>query len=214
MRIALFGPPGAGKGTQAAFIEHRLGFRSISTGALIRSAIDAGTPIGEEARHYVEDGRLVPDDLVRRLAESAIEACDFDGFILDGYPRTLEQARSLDAYLDTHDAPLNAVISLHVPDAELVDRLSARRIHRETGTTYHPVHNPPPAGVDPELLVQRADDHPAAVRRRLAEYHAVTEPVMRYYDENCRLVRVNGSGSVTEVTRRLMVVLDRLAVPV
>jgi adenylate kinase len=214
MRIALFGPPGAGKGTQAALIGYRFGFRSVSTGELIRTAMRNGSPIGMEAPRYVQDGTLVPDLLVTRLAEAAVEECDFDGFILDGYPRTVGQARSLDAFLDRHDAALDALICLHVSDAELVDRLSARRVHRETGTTYHLVYNPPPPGLSPDLLVQRPDDHPDAIRRRLSEYRSVTEPVMARYGDHLRLVRVDASGTVSEVASLLATVLERLAVRV
>lgn len=214
MRIALFGPPGAGKGTQASLIGYRFGFRSISTGQLIRSAMSEGTDLGIQAERYVKDGSLVPDDLVSRLAETAIEAFDFDGFVLDGYPRTVGQARSLDEFLNRHDAPLDALISLQVPDAVLIDRISARRVHRETGATYHLVFNPPPADVPPEALVQRPDDHPKAVRHRLEEYRAVTESVIMYYDDHLRLVRLDASGTVSEVAKRVVDVLEGLAVSV
>lgn len=213
MRIALFGPPGAGKGTQATIIEHRYGFRSISTGALIRAAMREGTPLGLEAQGFVEEGRLVPDDLVRRLAEEAVAECAFDGFILDGYPRTIGQAEALDAFLARHGAPLTALISMDVPADRIVARLSGRRIHPVTGATYHLVHHPPPPEVDPGALVQRADDRPDAVRRRLEEYATLTEPVLHYYADAGRLVRMSGTGTVLEVSRRLARILADLAVP-
>ena len=168
MRLIIFGPPGAGKGTQARLLEERRGLVQIATGDIIRSAIKNETPVGKEAKAYVEAGELVPDKVVRKLAENAIADEDYDDFVLDGYPRTTQQATWLTDFLTEHDAPLDAVVSLAVPDDVIVERLSRRRVHAETGETYHLDHDPPPDDVDPDLIVQRDDDKPETVRNRLS----------------------------------------------
>lgn len=207
MRLVIFGPPGAGKGTQARLLEERRGITQISTGDILRAALEEETPLGQKAKSYVESGELVPDELVRKLAEQAITDEGYDDFVLDGYPRTQQQAEWLTKFLEEHEAPLDAVVSLEVPDEVLVRRLSRRRIHDETGETYHLDHNPPPDDVDPDLIVQRSDDEPETVRNRLAVYREETEPLVSYYEKQDALVSVDGVGNIEEVFQRIERVL-------
>jgi len=208
MRLVIFGPPGAGKGTQAGLLESRRGLVQIATGDIIRSAIKNETPVGKEAKAYVEAGELVPDEVVRKLAENAIADHGYDDFVLDGYPRTTQQAEWLTAFLDENDVPLDAVVSLTVPDDVIVQRLSRRRVHAETGDTYHLDHDPPPDDVDPELIVQRDDDQPDTIRNRLSVYREETEPLENYFDERGLLVTVDGTGGIQAVYDRITTVLD------
>jgi adenylate kinase len=210
MRIILFGPPGAGKGTQARRLERNRGLEQIATGDIIRTAMKNETPVGLEAKSYVEKGELVPDEVVRKLAENAIADRDLDDFILDGYPRTTQQAEWLTEFEEKNDAPIHACISLQVPDEVIVDRLSKRRVHRQTGTTYHLDHNPPPEDVDADMIIQRDDDRPATVRNRLNVYREETQPLEDYYEGRDLLVRVDGTGDIEDVYDRITVVLDDL----
>lgn len=210
MRLIIFGPPGAGKGTQACLLEARRGLTHISTGDLLREAMSEETPLGEKARSYVEAGELVPDAVVRKLAERAIAEEDYDDFVLDGYPRTPRQAEWLTAFLEEHDAPLHAVLSLQVPDEILVRRLSRRRIHASTGETYHLDHDPPPEDADPDLIVQRSDDEPDTVRNRLAVYREETQPLASYFAERGTLVPVEGVGEIEEVHERIVRTLEEV----
>ncbi|MGI9174429.1 MAG: adenylate kinase [Rhodothermales bacterium] len=203
MRIVLFGPPGAGKGTQAELLVERYGLKHISTGAILREAMQAQTPLGQEARRYVEAGRLVPSELVRQLAEDAIAANGYGDFVLDGYPRTVEQAEWLTAFLEDHEAPLHAVVSVQVPPEAIVDRLSRRRVHKETGENYHLDFKPPPPDVAPALIYQRPDDQPEAIRRRLEVYVEETQPVEAYYREQSNYYAINGVGDFEAVHARI-----------
>jgi adenylate kinase len=209
MRMAFFGPPGAGKGTQAARLTKLGNLRPISTGSLIRHAMNHHTKLGREAETYVSAGKLVPDTLVRRLAEDAIDAAGLDGFILDGYPRTLQQAEWLEEYLLDHDAPLDVAVSLKVPDERILQRLVYRRIHRVTGRTYHLVYDPPPLGVDSSLITQRRDDRPDAIKHRLESYRNDTEPVEAFFRERGILLEIDGVGSMNDVFDRLVGTLRR-----
>lgn len=204
MRVVLFGSPGAGKGTQARKLEERYGFKHISTGILIRRAIREGTPLGNEAQRYVNEGRLVPDELVRQLAEDAIREVEFGSFVLDGYPRTVQQATWLTEFLEKHEAPLDAVISFVLPDDVIVARLSKRRINKATGENYHLDNRPPPPDVDPALIVQRADDKPEAIVHRVKEYKTVTMPVEAYYRERGLLIQIDAVGDFETVHERIM----------
>jgi len=208
MRLVIFGPPGAGKGTQARLLEERRGITQISTGDILREAMSEETPLGKKAKSYIEAGELVPDKLVRKLAEQAIAEEGYDDFVLDGYPRTRQQADWLTEFLEEHQTPLDAVLSLDVPDDVLVRRLSRRRVHAETGETYHLDHDPPPADVDPDLIVQRSDDEPETVRNRLDVYREETAPLASYYKERGTLVSVDGVGNIEEVFQRITQVLD------
>lgn len=211
MRIIIFGPPGAGKGTQARLLEARRGLTQISTGDIIRSAIKNETPIGKEVKAYVDQGELVPDSVVRKLAEQAIADEDYDDFVLDGYPRTTQQAAWLTEFFTAHETPLHAVISLKVPDDVIVDRLSKRRVHKETGETYHLEMDPPPDDVDPALIIQREDDQPDTIRHRLNVYHEKTAPLKAYYRERGTYHEVDGVGGIEAVYGRITNTLDAVA---
>jgi adenylate kinase len=199
MRLIIFGPPGAGKGTQAGLLEARRGITQISTGDILREAMAQETDLGKKAKSYIEAGELVPDALVRELAEQAIADEGYDDFVLDGYPRTDQQAEWLTSFLTEHETPLDAVLNLEVPDDVLVRRLSRRRVHAETGETYHLDHDPPPEDVDDDLIVQRSDDEPDTIRNRLQVYRDETEPLASYYEERDLLVSVDGTGDIEEV---------------
>jgi adenylate kinase len=209
MRLIIFGPPGAGKGTQAGLLEKRRDLVQISTGDIIREAMKNETPVGKEAKSYVEDGELVPDEVVRKLAENAIADEDYDDFVLDGYPRTIQQAEWLTSFMDDHDLAVDAVLSLEVPDDVIVERLSRRRVHEETGETYHLDHDPPPEDVDSDLIVQRDDDQPETIRNRLSVYREETQPLEDYYAERDLLLPVDGQGDIEEIYGRITSALDR-----
>ena len=210
MRLIIFGPPGAGKGTQAGLLEKRHGITQISTGDILREAMAQETELGKKAKSYIDAGELVPDALVRDLAEQAIADEDHDDFMLDGYPRTDQQAEWLTEFLGANDTPLDAVFSMEVPDDVLVRRLSRRRVHEETGETYHLDHDPPPDDVDPDLIVQRSDDEPETIQNRLDVYREETEPLTAYYEERDLLVPVDGTGGIEEVFGRIEEALDAL----
>lgn len=207
MRIALFGPPGAGKGTQAKLLVDRYALCHISTGNILRAAMKAGTPVGLEARAYYDAGQLVPDAVVRKLAEDAIAAQGYDQFILDGYPRTVQQAEWLTTFLDAHHTPLDAVLSFMLPDEAIIDRLSKRRVHKETGENYHLDHKPPPPDIDPALIMQRLDDQPEAIRKRIQVYKEQTQPVEAYYRRKGALIEIDAVGHFEAVYERIEAVL-------
>ena len=203
MRLVLFGPPGAGKGTQAKRLAERYGLVHLSTGDLFRAAIKAQTPLGQDADRYIRDGRLVPDEVTNGLVAERLEEIAHDDFVLDGYPRTIPQAEALLAHLAEHDAPLTAVISLVVPEEDIVERLSRRRTDSQTGAIYHLDFNPPPEDVPAERLVHRSDDHPDAIRTRLSEYHRETEPLETFFRERVRFFEVDGTGALDDVQARV-----------
>ncbi|HET6801224.1 MAG TPA: adenylate kinase [Casimicrobiaceae bacterium] len=182
MRLILLGPPGAGKGTQAAFIRDRYSIPQISTGDMLRAAIKAGTPLGRAAKQVMDRGSLVSDDIIVGLVTDRLAQPDCrSGYLFDGFPRTIPQA---DALKDAHIG-LDYVIEIDVPDAAIVERMSGRRVHLPSGRTYHVKFNPPKAtghdDVTGEPLIQRIDDREETVMNRLAVYHAQTEPLVTYY---------------------------------
>ncbi|OIQ67099.1 adenylate kinase [mine drainage metagenome] len=217
MRLILLGAPGAGKGTQAAFITERFGIPQISTGDMLRAAVKAGTPLGRQAQKIMESGALVPDDIMLGVVRERLSAPDCDkGFLLDGFPRTIAQAEGL----EQAGIAIDVVLEFDVPDADIVERLSGRRVHPASGRTYHLKFNPPKiAGVDDvtgEPLVQRNDDQEDTVRKRLQVYHAQTLPLVAFYADRTarglpgapRLVRISGVGPVDEVKQRIFVALQ------
>lgn len=211
MRIVLFGAPGTGKGTQAALLAERRGLRHISTGAMFRDAIRARTPHGRMAQEYVRRGWLVPDEYARDIAEAALLEIGLDGFVLDGYPRTVVQAQWLSAFLTAHDTSLDLVIAMDLCTNCIIERLSMRRMHRETGEHYHLAFKPPPPDVDPDLIVQRQDDRPDAIRSRIEGYWKATRPVVDYYRKQDIIVDVDADGAFEEVYARIEETLAQIA---
>ena len=209
MNVILLGAPGAGKGTQAQTITQVLKIPQVSTGDIIRAAIREQTALGLEFRTYADAGALVPDDLVNRLVDSRLAQCDCaGGFLLDGYPRTVAQARWLDLALARSDRAIDCVISFEVDDAIILDRITGRRTDPATGRIYHLAFDPPPIEIM-HRLIHRPDDTEAVLRNRLKEYHEKTAPIAPYYEAMGLLRRVNGAGTVDEVRRRM---LDALGV--
>ena len=225
MRLILLGGPGAGKGTQAAFIAAKFGVPRVSTGDMLRAAVRAGTPLGNAAKRIMDDGHLVPDDLIIELVEERIARADcLNGFLFDGFPRTIPQAEAL------RDAGVNVdyVVEIAVADAVIIERLSGRRVHLSSGRTYHAIFNPPNVPGKDDVtcadLIQRDDDREETVAKRLEVYHIQTEPLLGYYaswaasgDARApKLVAIQGVGPVEQIRDRIYAALPNgpSAVPV
>ena len=207
MRMIFIGPPGAGKGTQAARLVDHYQIPHISTGDMFRAAVKEGTPMGQEADRYMKAGQLVPDEVVIGLVRERLAQPDTKvGFMLDGFPRTRPQAEALAEALEADDVRLDVVLLLEVPDELIVERIVGRRTDPETGVIYHLTFNPPPAEVA-DRLQHRKDDTEEAVRQRLEAYHSMTAPIVPYYEDAGLLKRVNGVGAPDEVTRSIQVAL-------
>ncbi len=202
MKLILFGAPGAGKGTQASAISEALHIPTVSTGNIIREAIAKGTEAGLKAKQYTEKGALVPDEIVVAMLSDRIAQSDCaDGYILDGFPRTIPQAETL----ETMGVTIDRVISLEVDDGAIEERMSGRRVCPTCGESFHLKFNPPAKdGVCDKCgaaLVQRVDDRAETVRERLNVYHAQTEPVKAFYEKSGKLVRIDGNGTVDGTTQ-------------
>ena len=205
MKIIFLGAPGAGKGTQADRVSARLGIPTISTGAIIRAAVKAGTEMGLEAKKFIEKGEFVSDEIVIEIVKDRLNKSDCDkGYILDGFPRSVPQAQALDEM----GISLDKVISLEVGDENIIDRMSGRRVCSGCGKTYHTINLPSKKGDICEVcdspLVVRADDKPDVVRSRLEIYHSTTEPLKDYYQAHGILCLVDGTGTVEEITKRTL----------
>ena len=219
MRLILLGGPGAGKGTQANFVKDNYQIPQISTGDMLRAALKEGTELGLKAKEYMDAGKLVPDDVIIGLVKERIKEPDCGkGFLFDGFPRTIPQADAL----KEAGVPVEAVVDIDVPDAEIIKRMSGRRVHLASGRTYHLVFNPPKEegkdDVTGEPLIQRDDDHEDTVRKRLDVYHSQTEPLIDYYKEwektgesaAPKYIRIEGVGKVEEIRDQIYAVLDNL----
>ncbi len=194
--IVLFGPPGAGKGTQAEIIVEMTGKPQVSTGDMLRSAVSQGTELGLEAKTYMESGQLVPDQVIIGLIEGRLNEPDAsNGVLFDGFPRTIPQAEALAGITE-----VSAVISIEVPDEDIVNRIVGRRMDPETGEIYHVSFKPPPPEVEGRLI-QRKDDNEDTVRSRLAAYYEQTKPLGDWYGNMGILAIVDGTGSIQDVSQ-------------
>jgi adenylate kinase len=211
MRIILLGSPGSGKGTQAQFITEKFAIPQISTGDMLRAAVRAGTPLGIEAKKVMDAGGLVSDDIILGLIKERIAQADcINGYLLDGFPRTIVQAEGLEEM----GVNIDTVLEIQVEDEEIVKRMAGRRVHLQSGRTYHVEFNPPKVeGVDDvtgEALVQRDDDKEETVRKRLSVYHEQTKPLVGYYSapgQQVKFCSIAGVGSVDEITQKVLAVL-------
>ncbi|MEP7058025.1 MAG: adenylate kinase [Caldimonas sp.] len=216
MRMILLGAPGAGKGTQAAFLCKRFGIPQISTGDMLRAAVKAGTALGVEAKKVMDSGALVSDDIIIGLVKERIAEPDCaNGFLFDGFPRTIVQADAL----KTAGIKLDTVLEIDVPDAAIIERMSGRRVHVASGRTYHVKYNPPRVegkdDVTGDDLILRIDDHEDTVKKRLAVYKDQTQPLVEYYEAWAasgdpaapRYRKIGGTGNVDEITRRALAAL-------
>jgi adenylate kinase len=213
MRVILLGGPGAGKGTQANFIKEKFNIPQISTGDMLRAHVKAGSELGKAAKKIMDEGGLVSDDIIMGMVKERIKEDDCkNGYLFDGFPRTIPQAEALkDAGIE-----IDAVVEIDVPDEEIVKRMSGRRVHPASGRTYHVVFNPPKEeGKDDETgepLIQRDDDQEETVLARLKIYHEQTEPLIEFYSkEPVNYVKVNGVGSVDEIRDQIFEGLSKSA---
>lgn len=217
MKLILLGAPGAGKGTQAQFLTQKYGIPQISTGDMLRAAVKAGSPLGLKVKEVMASGGLVSDETIIELIEERITQDDCkNGYLFDGFPRTIPQAEAL----RKRNINIDAVVEINVPDEEIVKRLSGRRVHEASGRIYHVDHNPPTVpGKDNETgepLIQREDDLEETVRKRLGVYHSQTSPLVDYYSsastkggENApRYVVVNGVGAMADIRAQIVSGLD------
>jgi len=206
MRLILLGAPASGKGTQAAVLTEKFGVPKISTGDMLRAAIAAGSELGKQASGLMNEGKLVPDTVVIGLVKERVSQADAkNGFILDGFPRTVPQADALDALLTGLGTPLDKVVQIDVSRDLLEERATLRRTDKRTGHIYHLKYSPPPLDAE---LDHRADDQPETVKKRLDQYDAMTAALLPHYEKLGLLRRVDGVGSPKEITSRILAALD------
>jgi adenylate kinase len=215
LNLILFGPPGAGKGTQAERLRGDFRLPFISTGDMLRGNVKDGTELGKQAKQFMDAGDLVPDELIVKMAAERLEGDDArDGFILDGFPRTIEQAKALDKQLEVLHRRVTAALLIDVPDEEVVRRISGRRVCVKAGHNYHVDFDPPKnEGIcdqDGSRLVQRDDDKPDVVTSRLEVYHQKTAPLIEYYDDQGLMRRIDGTRSPAEVHDHIRAVIATL----
>ncbi|RTZ96471.1 MAG: adenylate kinase [Deltaproteobacteria bacterium] len=220
MRLILLGGPGAGKGTQANYIKEKYQIPQISTGDMLRAAVKAGTDLGREAKKFMDAGQLVTDEVIIGLVKERIKDPDCEnGFLFDGFPRTIPQADAMKA----EGVAIDAVVDIDVPDDEIIKRMGGRRVHLASGRTYHIIFNPPKVegkdDITGEPLIQRDDDKEETVKERLKVYHDQTEPLIDYYRDweksgdaaAPRYFRIEGVGKVEEIRDRIFSALDSLS---
>ena len=211
MKLILLGAPGAGKGTQAEIICQKKNIPTISTGNILREALKSGTEMGLKAKSYMESGQLVPDEILIGIIKDRLseEDCQ-NGFILDGFPRTIPQAEALDAM----GVEIDAVLDIEVPDEEIVSRMSGRRVCEACGSSYHVLYKQPKVEGKCDscggTLIQRKDDHPDTVKERLEVYHTQTEPLKEYYSNQGKLLVVHGQDEVESTTKLVLEALEDL----
>ncbi|HDG3932683.1 TPA: adenylate kinase [Staphylococcus aureus] len=215
MNIILMGLPGAGKGTQASEIVKKFPIPHISTGDMFRKAIKEETELGKEAKSYMDRGELVPDEVTVGIVKERISEDDAKkGFLLDGFPRTIEQAEALNNIMSELDRNIDAVINIEVPEEELMNRLTGRRTCESCGTTYHLVFNPPKVegicDIDGGKLYQREDDNPETVANRLSVNIKQSKPILDFYDQKGVLKNIDGSKDISDVTKDVIDILDHL----
>ncbi len=215
LNLILIGPPGAGKGTQAERLREDFRLPFISTGEMLRANVKDGTELGKAAKAHMDAGGLVPDDLIVAMAAERLDEDDTqDGFILDGFPRTTAQAEALEQQLDPEGRRITAALLLEVPDAEIIKRIAGRRVCVKAGHNYHvdydPPKNPDICDQDGSRLIQRDDDRPEVVQKRLAVYHDQTAPLVDFYDERGLLRRVDGTRAPAEVHDHIRAVIATL----
>jgi len=217
MRLILLGGPGAGKGTQATFLTEKFGIPQISTGDMLRAAVKAGTPLGLQAKKIMDAGQLISDEIITGLVKDRVSESDCEnGYLLDGFPRTIPQANAM----REHGIDVDYVVEINVDDAEIIKRMSGRRAHLPSGRTYHIVYNPPKKedidDITGEPLVQRDDDQEETVRKRLSVYHEQTEPLVSYYQDYAnsgessspKYVQIEGIGSVEDIRNTIFAALE------
>jgi adenylate kinase len=215
LNLILFGPPGAGKGTQAERLRIDFQLPYIATGDMLRNNVKEGTDLGKEAKKYMDAGDLVPDDVIVAMAAERLQEDDArDGFILDGFPRTIEQAEALDGQLSQLGRRVTAALLIDVPDEELIRRLSGRRVCVKSGHNYHVEFDPPKnedvCDQDGSRLIQRDDDKPDVIKHRLSVYHEKTKPLVEYYDERGVMRRIDGTRGAADVHDHIRAVIATL----
>lgn len=207
-RMVFLGAPGSGKGTQAPILAEDNCWCQISTGDMLRDAVSRGTPLGKQAKTIMDRGDLVPDDLVIGLINDKIKTPECRrGFILDGFPRTEEQAKALDRLMADQQTKIDRVYELNVPDELLTERMTGRRVHKPSGRTYHVKFNPPKVqdkdDVTGEPLIQRSDDKEDVIKNRLVQYHKMTVPLINYYRNQSKLVTIDATKNIKDITDQL-----------
>ena len=215
MRVMLLGPPGGGKGTQAKYIEQKWNIPQISTGDMLRENVKLSTPLGIEAKSYMEKGELVPDQVILNMMESRLQKDDCKlGYILDGFPRTIPQAEALTKLLNAINQELDIAILLKLDDEIIVKRMSGRRVHPDSGRVYHIIYNPPKTAdkddVSGEDLIIRPDDQEDTVRNRLKVYKNQTSPLIEYYNKSNILHSIDADGSIEEINNRIKQAIDNV----
>ena len=204
MKILLLGPPGGGKGTQANFLIKKYNIPQISTGDMLREHLKSKSPLGIEAKKYMDSGELVPDTvIINMMKKRLIETNCNNGYILDGFPRTLSQAEGLDLLLNNLNQSLDHVIVINVDDQIIIKRIGGRRVHLGSGRTYHTIFNPPKTqnkdDITGEDLIIRLDDQEDTVKKRLKVYHSQTKPLINYYNTKGIIQKINGEKKITDV---------------